>query len=115
MNSCRLLISSRLLTALFVAFLLTGCAAKYGQVILEDDRGTISVEVEEGGEYGRIYPGEAHRYYKTTLPEIPPGHMPPPGKCRIWIPGKTPGQQPPPGDCYELEMNMPPGAWLIRG
>ena len=33
---------------------------------------------------------------------IPPGHLPPPGECRIRHPDMPPGQQP------------PPGAWLIR-
>lgn len=46
---------------------------------------------------------------------IPPGHMPPPGKCRIWHPGTPPGQQPPPGDCRELMHRVPPGADLVRG
>lgn len=45
---------------------------------------------------------------------IPPGHLPPPGSCRIWYPGTPPGQQPPPGDCYELSRQVPPGAWLIE-
>lgn len=45
---------------------------------------------------------------------IPPGHLPPPGSCRIWYPGEPPGQQPPPGDCYELSRRVPPGAWLIE-
>lgn len=78
-----------------------GCAT-YGKVILEDETGSVTVEVDKG-------PGKG--YYESTLPDIPPGHMPPPGKCRIWFPG----QQPPPGDCWELERQVPPGAWLIRG
>lgn len=82
-----------------------GCAT-YGKVILEDDTGAIIIEVDQG-------PGEGH--YQSTLPDIPPGHMPPPGQCRIWFPGTPPGQQPPPGDCWELERQVPPGAWLIRG
>ena len=45
--------------------------------------------------------------------DIPPGHMPPPGACRVWYPGEPPGQQPPPGDCDELEEAVPPGAWLL--
>lgn len=30
---------------------------------------------------------------------IPPGHLPPPGECRVWYSGKPPGHQPPPTDC----------------
>jgi hypothetical protein len=46
---------------------------------------------------------------------IPPGHMPPPGMCRIWYPDRPPGQQPPPGECHELRYRVPPGAFLVRG
>lgn len=46
---------------------------------------------------------------------IPPGHLPPPGKCRIWLADKPPGQQPPPGNCETLRYQVPPGARLIRG
>jgi hypothetical protein len=46
---------------------------------------------------------------------IPPGHLPPPGQCRIWFPGDPPGQQPPPGSCADLEWRVPLGAWLIYG
>lgn len=55
-----------------------------------------------------VYEG-GDRAYK-----IPPGHMPPPGQCRIWFPGQPPGQQPPPGDCRELRHRVPDGAVLIR-
>jgi len=30
---------------------------------------------------------------------IPPGHLPPPGECRVWYNGKPPGHQPAPTDC----------------
>ncbi len=48
-----------------------------------------------------------------VLKEVPPGHMPPPGECRIWYPGEPPGQQPPPGACSDLERVVHPGSWLI--
>jgi hypothetical protein len=47
--------------------------------------------------------------------DIPAGHMPPPGECRIWFPDRPPGQQPPPGNCYHLQQQVPPGAFLVRG
>ncbi len=43
---------------------------------------------------------------------IPPGHMPPPGSCRIWYPDRPPGHQPPPDPCGGA---VPPGAILVRG
>ena len=56
--------------------------------------------------YGRsgIYPVALH---------IPPGHLPPPGSCRIWYPGRPPGHQPRSGDCESLIHRVPLGAWLI--
>lgn len=45
---------------------------------------------------------------------IPPGHLPPPGACRIWIPGTPPGRQSPPGDCAKLRSRVPAGAWLLH-
>jgi hypothetical protein len=54
-----------------------------------------------------------HQHGYTRL-NIPKGHYPPPGQCRIWYPGKPPGHQPPPGNCNRLRAEVPPGAWLIR-
>jgi hypothetical protein len=45
---------------------------------------------------------------------IPPGHLPAPGQCRVWFPGRPPGKQPRPGNCIKLEKTIPPGAWLVR-
>lgn len=45
---------------------------------------------------------------------IPPGHLPPPGECRIWVPGTPPGHQRAAGACSSLERHVPPGAWLVH-
>lgn len=52
-----------------------------------------------------------HGYAHLGIPE---GHLPPPGECRIWYPGKPPGHQPPPGKCGSLSHRVPAGAWLIQ-
>jgi hypothetical protein len=65
----------------------------------------------EGGVYDRGSP----RQYPNENIDIPPGHMPPPGECRIWYPDRPPGQQPPPGPCHELRDQVPAGAILVRG
>lgn len=77
--------------ALFVAAL-GGCVAYGGEIV---------------GPYPEQYPA-----YSLNIPE---GHMPPPGECRIWFPDRPPGHQPPPGNCYDLQQRVPPGAVLVRG
>lgn len=54
-----------------------------------------------------------HRNGYTHL-NIPKGHYPPPGKCRIWHPDRPAGHQSPSGDCRQLRNQVPMGAWLIR-
>jgi hypothetical protein len=46
---------------------------------------------------------------------IPPGHLPPPGQCRVWIPGEPPGRQEAQasGDCAWVQTRVPPGGWLV--
>ena len=47
--------------------------------------------------------------------DIPPGHRPPPGMCRIWLNGVPPGQQPAPTDCETAVRNQPPRSRIIWG
>lgn len=46
---------------------------------------------------------------------IPPGHLPPPGACRIWYPGLPPGHQPPPTDCGYAYQYAPANAFVVYG
>ena len=44
---------------------------------------------------------------------VPRGHLPRPGRCRIWLPGVSPGHQAPARSCRRLEQRVPRGAWLL--
>ncbi len=44
---------------------------------------------------------------------IPPGHYPPPGQCRVWMPGTSPGHQAKAVPCSALNGDVPAGAWVI--
>ncbi len=61
------------------------------------------------------YGGSVSGPYPPRVFDIPEGHMPPPGECRVWFPDRPPGQQPPPGDCYDLQWQLPRGAVLVSG
>ncbi len=46
---------------------------------------------------------------------VPPGHLPNPGECRVWIPGTPPGHQPKPKSrpCPGIATVAPAGSWII--
>jgi hypothetical protein len=85
-----------LIAATFAAFLTLGCVT-----VLHD-------EPYDG-------PYEDGPYVSARSCRVPPGHLPPPGACRIWYPDRPPGHQPPPGDCEELSYRVPHGACLVSG
>ncbi len=55
----------------------------------------------------------SERVYPYARLKVPKGHLPPPGECRIWLPGVPPGQQPPPQSCRSAAYEVPRGAWVI--
>ena len=51
----------------------------------------------------------------VVILEVPPGHLPDPGECRLWYPGVSPGRQPRPRSrpCEEIAEIAPAGSWII--
>jgi hypothetical protein len=45
---------------------------------------------------------------------IPPGHLPQPGLCRVWVPGKPPGHQAKARSCSNIERSAPAGSWIVE-
>jgi hypothetical protein len=68
---------------------------------------SVSMETASAEERGYFL---QHGYANLGIPE---GHLPPPGECRVWYPGRPAGHQPPPGKCERLSLRVPVGAWLI--
>jgi len=61
-------------------------------------------------------PASAPRRSPSTAAtlDIPPGHLPPPGQCRIWVPGKAPGHQAKARTCSDIERSAPAGSWIVE-
>ncbi len=45
---------------------------------------------------------------------IPPGHLPSPGMCRVWVPGTPPGHQAKARGCSNIERTAPAGSWIVE-
>ena len=45
---------------------------------------------------------------------IPPGQLPAPGLCRVWMPGTPPGHQAKARSCSHIERSAPAGSWIVE-
>src|SRR5687767_5148067 len=72
--------------------------------------GGIIVSQPQGGGSKRSEPTS---YPSYRVLNIPNGHLPPPGHCRIWYPSKPAGQQPPPVSCDKALRDFKIGTWII--
>lgn len=99
--------------ALALATLATAiaCSKSTKTVVLEPTPAIqgASTGTSGGGGGGGVRPSTA-----ATL-GVPPGHLPNPGECRIWIPGTPPGQQPKPKSrsCEGIAAVAPASSWII--
>lgn len=99
-------------TCMALLLLLAGWTAAVADPDKDEARGKERRERRDdrGDREGRSYFSQ-HGY---THLDIPPGHLPPPGTCRLWYPHKPPGHQPPPAPCEHLRQRVPAGAWIIQ-
>ena len=44
---------------------------------------------------------------------VPPGHLPPPGLCRVWVSGTPPGRQARARSCDGIEATAPAGSMIL--
>ena len=66
--------------------------------------GTIAAPAWAQNAAGRYRePNEGGRY-SAEAQGVPPGHLPPPGTCRVWYDGRPPGHQPPATSCAAAEQ-----------
>lgn len=83
---------------------------------LAEDKGGGKAMPESQAEPTPVPPvtAEPNADYLANVP-IPPGHLPPPGACRLWFIDRPPGHQPPPGPCAQLRHQVSAGVFLVKG
>lgn len=87
---------------------LTACSSTKPDVNTDPAEGAVIASSADAS-------GNGNKSTAATL-GIPPGHLPPPGQCKVWMPGEPPGQQKKKyksGDCSYVERQVPPGGWLV--
>jgi hypothetical protein len=95
---------------------LLGCGSSRYPVVIGDDRPDVVV-VDDDRDYperrgrGRGRGDDGYRGYRTL--NVPRGHYPPRGACRVWVEGRPPGRQPRAMRCDQLYGRVPYGAFIL--
>lgn len=98
----------KLIAFILFGTLTSGCMVS-GGILIERDFVFISDPLGKDEQRS-----EHHRIERKHYIIIPPGHMPPPGKCRVWYYDRPPGQQLPPVSCHSIRHRIPYGAFVVR-
>jgi hypothetical protein len=96
--------SARLLGSALAIVTATGCNSIHSTPPDQPVPAQSRAHVSHGGRRG---PSTA-----ATL-GIPPGQLPPPGLCRVWLPGTPPGHQPRARTCALIERSAPAGSLIV--
>jgi hypothetical protein len=96
----------RAFASVFAGLLVAGACSRITRTIVLDPNPQVRAAEADRGSRG---PSTA-----ATL-GVPPGHLPGPGECRIWIPGTPPGHQPKPRSrpCAGIATVAPAGSWIV--
>lgn len=76
--------------------------------------GAVGVVITGGGGYPQPAPRQPERYESYHSLKIPKGHLPSPGACKIWYPGKPAGHQPSSGPCDTVMEEAPLNTWILH-
>jgi len=115
-NEWRSEMRSRQIGLGIAVLLISGCGSH--QITIEPEpgvyttgRASTSTDVPSGAKAATSNPNAS----TAARLGIPPGHLPDPGDCRVWIPGEAPGKQKKnaEGDCSWVATQVPPGGWLV--
>lgn len=101
---------TRSMAPVLAALAIAGACSKSTQTVgVQPTPSTRAASSGTSGTSGGTRPSTA-----ATL-GVPPGHLPDPGECRVWIPGDPPGQQAKPKSrsCGGIAALAPAGSWII--
>jgi hypothetical protein len=93
--------------------LLSGCGFAIGAGVQGGVEEVYYEEAAYASHGGVVYDVEHGRHVNYRRLPVPRGHLPSPGRCRIWLPGVPPGHQQRAGSCRSLERRVPAGGWLL--
>ncbi len=105
----------RLLSVMGAAAFLAACSSGNREVETGPDADPSASVILAGGVDGHAAAKNPNASTAARL-GIPPGHLPPPGLCKVWMPGEPPGQQKKrykAGNCELVRRQVPPGGWLV--
>lgn len=115
MKACQIT-SARQIALGVTVLLMTGCSGHSVQVepgngVYSTGRASTSADVPTGAKAATSNPNAS----TAARLGIPPGHLPDPGDCRVWLPGEAPGKQKKnaSGDCSWVATQVPAGGWLV--
>jgi len=96
--------------------LLGGCSTAQPTVDTDPDESVLRTSTDDASEPEPKNPNANENASVAARLGIPPGHLPPAGLCKVWMPGEPPGKQAKKysaGECESVRGQVPAGGWLL--